>query len=192
MHPKVYKEFESIFRNLDISGDVLEIGATLNGNTLLASPLLNNCNKVGVNLVDTGKYLDFENYFCNANDMSMFRDNQFDCILCNAVLEHDKFFWKTISEIKRVLKYNGILIIGVPSYKDLMFHRITKFVRGKNMISDFLRSTTFTFKTHSYPGDYYRFSEEAFREVFFNSFIDINIKTIMTPPRTIGYGYLAE
>jgi ubiquinone/menaquinone biosynthesis C-methylase UbiE len=99
--------------------------------------------------------------------MSIFKDNEFDCVLCNAVLEHDKFFWKSISEMKRVLKDNGLLIIGTPSYKDFWIHKFSKYIKGQNPISDFLRSTTLTFKIHSYPGDYYRFSEETYKDVFF-------------------------
>jgi len=189
MHSKVYKEYENIFREHNISGRVLEIGATLNKKSLLASKLLKNCDKTGINLVDSGKFLDFENILCNANDMSIFKDNEFDCVLCNSVLEHDKYFWKSISEMKRILKDNGILIIGTPSYKDLWSHKFTKYIKGQNLISDFLRSTTFTFKLHSYPGDYYRFSEETYKDVFFEGFKNVKIKTIMMPPRTIGYGF---
>lgn len=49
--------------------------------------------------------------------MDCFEDQKFDAVLCNAVLEHDKYFWKTIAEIKRVTKPDGLIVIGTPGYK---------------------------------------------------------------------------
>ena len=105
------------------------------------------------------------------------------------MLEHDKYFWKSMSEMKRVLKKDGLLIIGAPSYKNFWFHKITRFIVGKNSLSDFLCYTTFCFKIHDAPGDYYRYSEQTFKEVFFEGFKSVKINTIMLPTRTIGYGF---
>lgn len=41
---------------------------------------------------------------------------------------------------------------------------------------------------HATPGDYYRFSPQAFREVFFKGTDDVEVRTIMLPPRIIGAG----
>lgn len=35
--------------------------------------------------------------------------------------------------------------------------------------------------------DYYRFSEQTFKEVFFEGFNNVIIKTVMIPSRTIAY-----
>jgi len=187
MHPKVYKEFEKILSQHQIQGKVLEIGAKPNKDALLTSRVLKNCQKIGINIDETGTFEDFEVVECNANDMSIFQDGEFAIVLCNAVLESDKFFWKSLQEMRRVLKTNGLLIIGVPSYKNMWFQRLSRFARGKNPISDFLSLSTFTMGMHYCPSDYYRFSEEAFRDVFFAEFDEVIIKTIMAPPRTIGY-----
>ena len=49
-----------------------------------------------------------------------FHGNTFDCITGFDVLEHDINLQKNLSEIKRVLKRNGILVIQSPNYKSLM------------------------------------------------------------------------
>lgn len=43
-----------------------------------------------------------------------FEDNYFDCVFCNAVLEHTSEPWKIAEEIQRVLKPNGIACIQSP------------------------------------------------------------------------------
>ena len=47
-------------------------------------------------------------------DLSLFKDNAFDIIICFHVLEHIIDDIKAISEIKRVLKPNGLAFICVP------------------------------------------------------------------------------
>ena len=47
-------------------------------------------------------------------DMSCYDDNTFDFIICNHVLEHIIDENKALSELHRVLKKNGILIMQVP------------------------------------------------------------------------------
>ncbi|MGB3298462.1 MAG: hypothetical protein WBA76_09345, partial [Phormidesmis sp.] len=71
-----------------------------------------------------------------------------------SVMEHDKYFWRSISESYRTLSTGGLLIIGVPIYMDLP--------------TDW-KNTTLTFKRHgkAYDADFYRFSEQAVREVLF-------------------------
>jgi len=119
----------------------------------------------------------------------MFENETFDCVLCNAVLEHDKFFWKSIAEMRRVLKNGGLMIIGVPTYTNHWFHGITNFIVGRNFVFDFFRNTTFCFKIHDAPGDYYRYSEQTVKEVFFDEFINVRTYTRLCPPRIIGCGF---
>lgn len=49
-----------------------------------------------------------------------FKDNAFDFILCNHVLEHIEKDYLALSELKRVLKQGGLLILGVPNEGCLM------------------------------------------------------------------------
>jgi len=144
---------------------------------------------------------DFKILKGNANNMEMFKDETIDCIICNSVLEHDKYFWKSISEMKRVLKKGGVLILGAPSYTERKFfkkillnqlvngllNKIVKIILRRNSVN--FNNSTFCFKIHEYPGDYYRYSEQTFKEVFFEGYRDVKIQSIMIPPRTYGFGY---
>jgi hypothetical protein len=51
---------------------------------------------------------------------------------------------------------------------------------------DLFFSTTITFEIHDAPGDYFRFSPQAMKEVFFDQMEDIEIDSVMLPPRLIG------
>lgn len=67
-----------------------------------------------------------------------FKPDLFDTVLCLEVLEHDKNFHATLSGIEFVLKEGGYLILSTPA-------------NG--------------FPIHRYPKDYWRFNEDAYREV---------------------------
>jgi ubiquinone/menaquinone biosynthesis C-methylase UbiE len=110
---------------------------------------------------------------CNANDMAIFPDNYFDLVLSNAMLEHDKYFWKSIAEMRRVLKPGGVMIIGVPGYDSdpAKTHGIK----------------TAVFKFH-FKVDYYRFSDMCVRDLFFDGMEAVEVKSILSPARIIGVG----
>ena len=110
----------------------------------------------------------------NANDMGMFEDESFDLVISNATLEHDKHFWLSVAEMHRVLAPGGLLIIGTPGYIE-------------NPARDHGRATH-TYRVH-YHFDYYRFSAQAFREVFFAGMEDVDVQSILQPPRIIGLGF---
>jgi SAM-dependent methyltransferase len=110
----------------------------------------------------------------NANDMGMFEDESFDLVISNATLEHDKHFWLSVGEMHRVLAPGGLLIIGTPGYVENPERD-----RGK---------ATDTYRVH-FRFDYYRFSSQAFREVFFAGMEDVAVQSILHPPRIIGLGF---
>ena len=45
-----------------------------------------------------------------------------------------------------------------------------------------------TLGVHAYPGDYYRFSEQAVKEVFLEGLAHPRTRVVMNPPRIIGWG----
>ena len=152
--------------------------------------------KVGINLDGPHEFMDFRILQGNANSMALFEDERFDVVLCNAVLEHDKYFWKTISEIKRVTKPGGVVVIGTPGYKYYKSEKFKSVLRriplvrklSANQYLDMFFTATITFEIHEAPGDYYRFSPQAFKEVFFEDFDNVEVRAIMLPPRLIGVG----
>lgn len=85
----------------------------------------------------------------NGKLISTFGYHAFDTVICCEVLEHDKCYWDTLFGMKTVLKADGHLIITTP---------------------------TFGFPLHRYPKDYWRFGEDAYREVFFSGFDILDLR----------------
>jgi len=195
MHSTVFDAFDEICRSRAVSGTVLEIGATPDASTLLNLPALSGATeKLGVSLDGMGRFADFKILKVNSNDMTCFGDQQFDAVLCNSVLEHDKYFWKTLAEIRRVVRIGGLVAIGAPGYTTLPLE--SKFRGALTKVSALSGSedgwafqhSTLTLGVHNFPGDYYRFSEQTFREVFFEGMKEVAIRTVLVPPRIIGAG----
>jgi SAM-dependent methyltransferase len=191
MRLRVYREFEKICASKNIRGSVLEIGAMPDETSLLNMDSLKDASeKIGVSLDGPFKYKDFEILKGNANNMDFFSNGKFDVVLCNSVLEHDRYFWKTISEIRRVTKKGGLIVIGTPGYDifpyEKQIHRI--FGHLPFLSRTFLAEFTLTLHVHNFPGDYYRFSRQTFQEVFFEGMKQVDIRVILLPSRIIGSG----
>ena len=104
----------------------------------------------------------------NAHDIKKeLKKNSFDLVVCFDTLEHDDKFWITVDNMRWVLKKGGWLVIKAPSLHC---------------------------NIHEWPGDYYRFLEPAFKEVFFNGFEDVFTQTLVgsgqtdMPDSILGYG----
>ena len=175
MHPKVQQKFSDILRATDVQPRrALEVGGVMGPKSLLRDPALAGAERYCLNLVSMASRNGIVAVTGNANDMSVFEDESFDLVLSNATLEHDKHFWLSLSEMNRVLAPGGLLIIGTPGYT-----RDPERDHGKS---------THTYRVH-YRFDYYRFSEQAFREVFFEGMEDVVVEAILAPPRIIGHGF---
>lgn len=196
MHDRVHAEFGALCRRYPPGGAVLEVGAVPDASTLLALPELAGASRVGINLDGPSRFGEFEIVGGNANAMPGFADASFDLVLCNAVLEHDPKFWLTLGEIRRVLRAGGIAMLGVPGYLrgQTLGARLGARLAGlagrvvRSAWFDGLAASTPVLQVHDYPGDYYRFSEQAMREVFFAGFEVLEQRAVMVPPRLIGVG----
>jgi SAM-dependent methyltransferase len=157
---------------------VLEVGGHMGPGSLLRFPELAGAERYCLNLVDLPSDEEITAVTGNANDMrGVFEDDRFDLVVCSATLEHDKRFWLSVDEMKRVLKPGGLLIISVPGYVE-------------DPERDHGRATH-TYRVH-YRFDYYRFSEQAVREVFFEGMRRVRVSPVMFPPRIFGHGYKAR
>ncbi|MGH3337484.1 MAG: class I SAM-dependent methyltransferase [Propionibacteriaceae bacterium] len=143
-------------------------------NSLLRCPALAGVERYCLNLVPMRSADGIVAVQGNANNMQVFEDESFDLVMSNATLEHDKHFWLSLAEMRRVLAPGGLLIIGAPGYV-------------KDAQNDHGRATH-TYRVH-YRFDYYRFSAQTFREVFFAELEDVAIQSILQPPRIIGLGF---
>jgi SAM-dependent methyltransferase len=192
----MFQAFDGICRRRAAGGTVLEVGATPTDDTLLFLPALAaEPRRVGINLDGPHRYRDVDIVKGDANAMTCFQDAEFDTVLCNATLEHDPRFWLTLAEIRRVTRPGGLIVIGVPGFavlpSDSLLRRLSR-IPGFSWCVGApragLRLSTLTFRVHNHPGDYYRFSEQAVREVFCGGCRDVAVETLMVPPRVIGSG----
>lgn len=199
MHPAVFAAFERICRSRNCCGHVLEVGAVASEETLLCLPSLDGCmSRVGVNIGGPASIRGFEILRANANDLrgiAGFEDESFDTVLCNAVLEHDPQFWKTLAEMRRILRPGGVMGIGVPGFAKLPLEgKVSRFTRIMSRLGvpacmlDPWRASTLTLVVHNYPDDYYRFSPQAMADVFLEGLVDTEVHTVLVPPRIIGFG----
>ena len=88
----------------------------------------------------------------NAHDLlTKFEPESFDVIFCMNTLEHDNRFWVTLENMYLLLKTGGYLVFGSPTYN---------------------------FPIHKHPKDYYRFLEDAVREVVMDGFEILDIEEV--------------
>ena len=173
-NPRIQAKFSEIVRKSGIRpARALEIGGYVNRNSLLLAPELKEAERYCINLTKLRTDTPIKAVVGNANDMHMFDDGMFDLVVSNATFEHDKYFWLSLAELRRVTRSGGMVIIGVPGY--------TRNTRG------LAPRATITFAVH-YRFDYYRFSEQAVRDVFFEGMDDVHVFPMLQPPRIIGHG----
>ena len=169
MSPEVFAIFAKVV-SARLSGrpldSVLEIGAA--AQTLLAISEFRAARRVAFNMrfdKISPELKQTEMVIGNSNTLD-FPDETFDCVLSCSTLEHDKYFWKSIAETRRVLKPGGFFIVGVPIYMTLPTDK---------------EFTTQTYARHglAYNADFYRYSEQAVREVFFEGYSEVTDEIIV-------------
>lgn len=88
-------------------------------------------NRIGVDIVERENV----DIIADAHDLHIFKNGEFDNVLCTEALEHFHSPYIAIKEMNRVLKKGGLLIL----------------------------TTVFIFPLHDIPNDYYRFTEYGLR-----------------------------
>jgi SAM-dependent methyltransferase len=199
MHPTIFAAFDRICAARGVCGRVLEIGAMPAADTLLNLPSLAGCARTGINLDGPHSWNGVEILRGDSGAMSMFADRGFDAILCNSVLEHDRRFWRTLAEIRRVGRPGAVVVIGVPGFDEQPRNvaRAALAVLARLPLPgatvrwiDALRASTPTLLIHSHPVDYFRFSRQAMADILLERLDDARIEILMRPPRIIGSGCL--
>ncbi len=194
MHPSIFDAFERICRTRGAGGRVLEVGALPNDEALLTLPALQSAEaRIGLNATRGGGHRGFEVVVGSANAMGCFADGSFDTVLSNATLEHDRRFWKTLSEIRRVTRPGGLIVLGVPAFVEAAIDAdVRRWIRRVPWVRRRWRSvadtSTLTYRIHNFPGDYYRFSTQAVAEVLLEGLVDVEVEVLLAPPRAIGSG----
>ena len=118
------------------------------------------------------------------SDLSRFADGAFRTVLWNDALVHDRRFWVTLDELRRILAPGGLLILSVPGFSNAA-DRAGVTVAGPkgNPIPD----TTPTYRIHASP-DFWRISPQAMRQVVLDGFDIREVRVSSMPPRIFGVG----
>ncbi|HAC66276.1 MAG TPA: hypothetical protein DCF68_22760 [Cyanothece sp. UBA12306] len=152
-HPYLYpwhfqwlatKEIYSDFRRIlpDVVGKLLDVGCGDKPYKAWLHP--EKVEHIGID-VYPGSQVDF---VIESDQNYPFTDNEFDLVLCTQVLEHTADLNKTLQEIHRVLKLNGLLVLSVP----------------------------FIYNEHGAPSDYRRFSIYGIQNLFKANYEFLEVK----------------
>lgn len=102
----------------DTTGKVLIIGC---GSNYDMSIINKKQEGVGIDISETAIKKSKEKYpmfkYCLADATKLpFHSNEFDCVVCSEVIEHIAENEKVFSEVKRVLRNNGVFLITCPNW----------------------------------------------------------------------------
>jgi SAM-dependent methyltransferase len=161
-------------RKLNRIGRYLSIGDSIGSEAILNVPYIReNKDRVkasGINIQREacGYWEHMRIYECNAHHINI-GDCTEDVVLCCMMLEHDPEFWRTLSEVRRVLKPGGIFLLTVPT-----------FLNPANL------EATICYRVHG--KDYYRFGLDAIADLLMDGFVDKHLFLYQNPPRALCYG----
>lgn len=213
MYSRIFEAWQRIFASFPPPGPaVMELGAAGDPQNCLLTPLHRarpDGRYVGVNLGTTAPATParpYEMVAANANDLSVFGGGTFDAVITNAMLEHDRAFWRTLAEVRRVLRPGGLFYVGVPGYatKEPPAHQAVARLCDSRVgrvpvVGDALRrarhsrlQATRTFMFHAAPDDYWRFSEEAVRQVLLEGMDCLFFEQLLEPVRFLAVGRTPE
>jgi SAM-dependent methyltransferase len=98
-----------------------------------------------------------------------------------------------MAEIKRVTKPGGLIVIGMPGFRRVAFEKVQG--KLKKILPRFLHNPLLTFtivyQRHDEPVDNWRPSLRCVREVFMKGLENVEVWSVMMPPRLIGVGFKA-
>lgn len=138
----------------------------------------------------------------DANRMPEFAEGSFDAVITTSMFEHDRHFWRSLEEIRRVLAPGGRLYVEVPGYASRISTRAryARAVRNRLNRRGLHRAassstvsravSTRTYPVHMEPHDYYRFSAFALEHVLFEGLRPLAVREEMDPPRLLGVAEL--
>ncbi|HVM31556.1 MAG TPA: methyltransferase domain-containing protein [bacterium] len=198
MSPEVYQALEAILKKAGPIRSLLEVGAAPGPLNLLEMECLKGVReKIGIHLEKAARGKGWKILKGNAHDLGRFPRGRFEAVVSNSTLEHDPQFWRTLSEIKRVTAPGGLVLLGVPGFSGMGLRALapeSPWLRRWLRLGAWwggdksLASGALTLGEHFFPGDYYRFTEQAMREVLLEGLGDIRVLKLMSPPRFIGWG----
>jgi ubiquinone/menaquinone biosynthesis C-methylase UbiE len=104
MNPHIKQAFRAAVRGSGLrAGRVLEVGGRTGGRSLVRCPELERAELVCLNVDQQRSEGSVRFVQGNGNDMVMFDAESFDVVTSNAMLEHDRRFWLSLGEMRRIL-----------------------------------------------------------------------------------------
>ena len=107
-----------------------------------------------------------------------------EVVLSNAMLGHDPRFWLTLREAYRVLAPGGWMVLGVPGFGGMgtvpgsqLWRRFASASPEGRAWSEAVGASSLTLGVHNYPADYYRFSEQAMRDVLLEGLVELDFRS---------------
>jgi ubiquinone/menaquinone biosynthesis C-methylase UbiE len=116
-----------------------------------------------------------------------FDEGYFDLVICASTLEHIPDFWRAVSEMHRVLAPGGTLLVSTPGYRRYRGELRLQRLAARLHLPDVFQRGTVAMRVHD-SRDYYRFSEDSYREVIMAGLEHVAVWSIMTPPRIYATG----
>jgi SAM-dependent methyltransferase len=200
MHRVVLDAYFDAFRRFPPPGlDVLELGSIEWTAKRFRAALPADTRYLGINLEGDAEGDGWRIVLGTANDLDIDDASQ-NAIICNAMLEHDPAFWRSISEANRVLRPGGLLYLGVSGFSTTVSRArvglrlegwLDRVGRGDRIVRSRLLGhlvSTQTIPLHEYPGDYWRVSLEAMRRVLLADLEVLELREVHHPPRIFGVG----
>lgn len=184
---KLRSAYNNIISKHAPTGQILGVGDSAREHAILNFPYFNNnlntinCRGININKDHCGQYKHFTIDYGDANCMPQYNDEQFDCVLCFMMLEHNPEFWLSLNEMYRVLKRQGILIVAVPG-----FTHVVQSPGGDDCEDN--HPVARVYGLHGDP-DCYRFGSDFFKYTVFKGYQDMEVYSVSVPPRLVGVGY---
>jgi 2-polyprenyl-3-methyl-5-hydroxy-6-metoxy-1,4-benzoquinol methylase len=118
---RIHRDFSRLLRAVAKANNLLDVGCADGGKTVQYAENLNipGENIYGIEIFD--KYIEIAKNRLHVTKLNLeqapfpMRDEVFEVVTCNQILEHLKNVFLPLSEMERVLKTGGYLAIGIPN-----------------------------------------------------------------------------
>lgn len=182
---RVIQEFCALARAYGAHGPFLDIGVGPPAESVLLEPDFEGEERRAIGSHPSTEESGLVYSRGNPNDMSeLYKDGQFSTVFWNGAIARDKYFWRTLDEIKRVLAPGGVLLVSAPAFsKNARFGLKVVGARGSE-----IPNATVTARAQESLPDYLRFSPKALRDIVFDGFEVKEVRIAFVVPRVFGVG----